>query len=80
VHMTANIPARDYLSWQSRRDLFEKTVAHLRDDVTLTGIGEPDQVVGRAIRVSDEPYTIVGVMPPEFEFPTPTWRCGFLSA
>jgi predicted permease len=26
-------------------------------------------VVGRAIRLSDEPYTIVGVMPPEFEFP-----------
>jgi hypothetical protein len=26
-------------------------------------------VVGHAIRVSEEPYLIVGVMPPEFEFP-----------
>jgi putative ABC transport system permease protein len=116
------IPARHYLRWLSRTDLFDKTAAHVRDDVTVTGIGEPalviarrtttglfsllgvrarlgraledtddnpsapnaavlsdrlwrrlyhadPGVVGRAIRVSDEPYTIVGVMPPEFEFP-----------
>jgi predicted permease len=27
------------------------------------------RVIGRAIRISDEAFTIVGVMPPEFEFP-----------
>jgi hypothetical protein len=26
-------------------------------------------VIGRAITISDESYIIVGVMPPEFEFP-----------
>jgi putative ABC transport system permease protein len=30
--------------------------------------GDP-RVIGRAIRISDEAFTIVGVMPPEFEFP-----------
>ncbi len=102
--------------------MFEKTAAHLRDDVTITGAGEPQQVlarrtstglfsllgvharlgrtltdadgefnapnaavlsdrlwrrmfhadpgvVGRTFTVLDEIYTIVGVMPLEFEFP-----------
>src|SRR5260370_1221422 len=110
------ISSHDYLTWSNRRDLFEKTAGHLRDDVTIYGAGEPDQViarrttpglfsmlgvpaklgrplgsgdrkalltdrlwrrrfhadpaaVGRTITISDEAYTIVGVMPPEFEFP-----------
>src|SRR5580658_5238258 len=29
------------------------------------------RAIGRAIRISDEAFTIVGVMPPEFEFPLP---------
>ncbi|MEO8025058.1 MAG: ABC transporter permease [Bryobacteraceae bacterium] len=111
--------AQDYLAWHSRTDLFEKLAAHLRDDVTVTGLGEPRQiisrrvtpeffsllgapaklgrvlpdaenapdqavlsdrlwrsmfnadpaVIGRAFRIFDEVYTIVGVMPKEFEFP-----------
>ena len=110
------ISSHDYLTWSNRRDLFEKTGGDLRDDVTIYGAGEPDQViarrttpgllsmlgvpaklgrplgdgdheallsdrlwrrrfhadpaaVGRTITISDEAYTIVGVMPAEFEFP-----------
>ena len=120
----ANISSKEYLWWRDRRDLFEKMAAQQRDDVVVTGIGEPDQViaqrttgglfsllgvhaqlgrtlidsddelnspnaavlsdrlwrrlfhadpgvVGRAMTVSDEVCTIVGVMPPEFEFSQP---------
>jgi len=116
------VPAQEYLTWRSRADVFEKTAAHLRDDVTIIGIGEPQQilarrtstglfsmlgvharlgrtltdsdgefnapnaavlsdrlwrgmfhadphVVGRTFTALDEVYTIVGVMPMEFEFP-----------
>lgn len=115
------LPPQDYLSLRSRTDVFDKSAAYVRDDVTATGIGEPVQVivrrtsaglfsllgvharlgralvesdddsrapnaavlsdrfwqrvyhadpgvVGRTIQLSDEPYTIIGVMPPEFEF------------
>ncbi len=118
----SRVPAQDYLRWLNRSDVFEKSAAHLRDDVTFTGAGEPQQVVarrtstglfsllgvhahlgrtlmdsdgefnapnaavlsdrlwrrlfhadpgaiGRAIDILDARYTIVGVMPPEFEFP-----------
>lgn len=118
---TVNISSEEYLRWRNRGDLFEKIAAYHRDDVTVTGIGAPDQVIAqrttgglfsllgahaklgrtlmdsddelrspnvavlsdrlwrrlfhadprviaRAITVSDEAYTIVGVMPPEFEF------------
>ncbi len=116
------VPAQDYLIWRNRGDVFETTAAHLRDDVTVTDAGEPQQVlarrtspglfsllgvrarlgrtltesdgefntpnvavlsdrlwrrmfhadpgvVGRTFRVMDDVYTIVGVMPLEFEFP-----------
>src|SRR6266481_8392317 len=114
--------AQDYLTMRSRSDVFDKTAAHVRDDVTITGAGEPQQViarrtsaglfsllgvharlgrslmesdgefnapnaavlgdrlwrrmfhadpniVGRTFTALDELYTIVGVMPMEFEFP-----------
>src|SRR5260370_694597 len=116
------VPAQDYLTMRSRGDVFEKTEAHLRDDVTITGAGEPQQVigwrtsaglfsmlgvharigrtlagsdgelnapkaavlsdrlwrrmfhadptvVGRTFTALDEVYTVVGVMPLEFELP-----------
>jgi putative ABC transport system permease protein len=119
--LQSGIPAADYLFWRDRTDLFDKTIPFLRDFVTMTGAGDPDQVisvrigagifsvlgaharlgrplaesdgefnvpnaavlsdrfwhrhfhgdprvVGRAIVVADEIFTIVGVMPPEFEF------------
>src|SRR5216684_867411 len=39
--IATRVPAQDYLLWRSRGDVFEKMVAHLRDDVTFTGAGEP---------------------------------------
>ena len=114
------VPVKDYQRWAGRNDLFEKTGPYIRDTVTLTGGGEPEQIVavrslglfpvlgvtarlgrtlvasddaegsqnvavlsdrlwrrryhadpaaiGRSITISDEAYTIVGVMPPDFEF------------
>ena len=41
------ISSHDYLTWSSRSDLFEKTGGDLRDDVTIYGAGEPDQVIAR---------------------------------
>ena len=118
----SGVAAADYMRWSERRDIFEKTVPYLRDIVTLTGGGEPEQVpalrtsgalfqvlgthagmgrtllesddepgaakvavisdrlwrrrfqadprvVGRSLTISDEVFTIVGVMPREFAFP-----------
>ncbi|HXB73824.1 MAG TPA: ABC transporter permease [Candidatus Acidoferrales bacterium] len=120
--LISGVPAQDYMRWRDRSDLFEKTVPFLRDIVTITGAGDPDQVialrtagglfpllgmrprigralvdsddepgsakvavisdrlwrrrfhgdpaaVGRPITVSEEVFTIAGVMGPEFEFP-----------
>jgi putative ABC transport system permease protein len=118
----SGVAAEDYLRWNDRGDLFEKTVPYIRDNVTLTGAGDPDQIIalrasgalfpmlgvrprvgrwllesdddpaaarvavisdrlwrrrfhadptiiGRAITVSEEVFTIAGVMPREFSFP-----------
>lgn len=115
------MPAKDYLRWRDRRDLFLTSVPFVKDMVTLGGIDRPDQmfalrtegrlftmlgaraaigralldtdddagdvvviadrlwdrvfhrdpgIVGRNVIIADQPYTIVGVMPPMFEFPT----------
>jgi putative ABC transport system permease protein len=53
------IPAADYLRWRDRTDLFEKTVAYTKDWVTLTGGGEPDQVI--ALRTSGALFPLLGV-------------------
>ena len=119
----SGVAAEDYLRWNDRSDLFEKTVPYIRDTVTLTGAGDPDQIIalrasgalfpmlgvrprvgrwllesdddpaaarvavisdrlwrrrfhadptiiGRAITVSEEVFTIAGVMPREFAFPS----------
>src|SRR5215467_713687 len=39
------VPAQDYLRWRDRNDLFDKTIPYMRDTVTLTGDGQPDQVI-----------------------------------
>src|SRR5579872_992113 len=114
------VPVIHFQRWSGRSDLFEKIAPYTRDTVTLTGDGEPEQVVGvrsvglfpllgirarsgralipsddeggtrnvvvlsdrlwqrryhadpgvigRRMTISDQPYSIVGVMPPEFEF------------
>ena len=118
---TFGMPAKDYLRWRDRGDLFQTSAPFVRDMVTLGGIDTPDQmfairtegrlftmlgaratlgrmlletdddagdvvvlsdrlwervfrrdpsILGRHIVIADQPYTIVGVMPPSFEFPT----------
>ncbi len=116
----SGVPVRDYQRWAGRSDVLEKTAPYLRDTVTLTGGGEPEQVIavrsiglfpvlgiparlgrtlmpsddaegprnvavlsdrlwrrryhadpgviGRGVTISSEAYTVVGVMPPDFEF------------
>jgi putative ABC transport system permease protein len=116
------IPPEHYQLLESRRDIFDRTAPYVKDVVTLTNVGEPEQVfaertstqvfsllgvparlgrslvdsddvpgapnvavlsdrlwrrlfhadpgvIGRTITASEEVYTIVGVMPVEFEFP-----------
>jgi putative ABC transport system permease protein len=57
--MMSGVPAKDYLRWGGRADLFEKTVPYLKDTVTLTGGGEPDQVV--AVRTTGALFPLLGV-------------------
>jgi len=116
---TIGISAQEYFPWRLRTDLFEKTVPFVKDILTVTGAGDPDQVavlrasadllpllgtraglgralvesddganvavisdrlwhrrfrgdpgvVGRPVTLSDEIFTVVGVMPPQFDFP-----------
>jgi putative ABC transport system permease protein len=119
--LSTGIPAQEYRRWCDRSDLFERISPYLQDFVTLTGSGEPDQVIalrtsgalfpllgsraqigralvdsddgpgdvnaavisdrlwrrrfhgdpgviGRAMTVSGESFTVAGVMPREFEF------------
>ena len=117
------VPVNDYQRWAGRSDIFERIAPYIRDTVTLTGDGEPDQVIavrslglfpvlgiparlgrtliasdddegprnvavlsdrlwrrryhadpgviGRGITISNEAYTIVGVMPRDFAFRYP---------
>ena len=119
----SGVPVKDYQRWAGRSDIFERMTPYVRDTVTLTGDGEPEQVIavrslglfavlgiparsgrtlmasddqegprkvavlsdrlwrrryhadpgviGRGVAISDEAYTIVGVMPPDFEFRYP---------
>src|SRR5713226_1342029 len=116
----SGVPIKDYQRWAGRSDIFERIAPYIRDTVTLTGDGEPDQVIavrslglfpvlgiparlgrtliasdddegprnvavlsdrlwrrryhadpgviGRGITISNEAYTIVGVMPRDLAF------------
>src|SRR5690349_10252106 len=58
--MMSGVPARDYLRWRGRADVFEKTVPYLKDTVTLTGAaGPPDQIV--AVRTAGALFPLLGV-------------------
>ena len=52
------ISAADYLSWQ-HNDIFTQTVPYVRDMITLTGAGEPDQFF--ALRASGALFPLLGV-------------------
>ncbi|MEO7142604.1 MAG: ABC transporter permease, partial [Bryobacteraceae bacterium] len=120
---TVGISAAECLEWRTRTDLFQKVMPYMKDVVTMTGIGEPVQIValrtsvdlfptlgvrarlgralvdsddkfnttniavlsdrmwrrlfhadpgivGRGITLSGNVYTVVGVMPVEFQFPS----------
>jgi len=54
----SGVPARDYLRWCDRRELFEATVPYVKDVVTLTGGVEPDQVY--ALRASGALFPLLG--------------------
>jgi putative ABC transport system permease protein len=54
----ASVPVRDYQRWAGRGDIFERTAAYLRDTVTLTGDGEPEQII--AVRTSGL-FPVLGV-------------------
>ncbi len=114
------VPAKHYQRWAGRPDVFEHIAPYIRDTETITGEGEPEQVIavrsqrllpalgvaaalgraltpaddepgaahvavlshrlwrrryqgdpnviGRALTISGSVYSIVGVMPPDFEF------------
>lgn len=49
----------DYLSFSNRRDLFSLSAPLIRDSVTLTGAGEPDQFF--AVRTTGALFALLGV-------------------
>src|SRR2546421_10883 len=53
------VTAAEYLEWRERGDLFAKTAAYVRDMVTVTGDGDPDQVW--LLRVSAGLFPMLGV-------------------
>ena len=52
------VSAADYFRWRDRTDLFEATVPYLRDTVTLTAAGEPDQII--VLRTSGALFPVLG--------------------
>ena len=48
----SGVPVRHYRRWADRSDVFEKIAPYIRDTVTLTGDGEPEQVIAvRSLRL-----------------------------
>ncbi len=48
----SGVPVMHYQRWADRSDVFEQTAAYIRDTVTLTGDGEPEQVIAvRSLRL-----------------------------
>jgi putative ABC transport system permease protein len=50
----------------------------LSDGLWRRKFGAAPDIVGRAVRIDDEPYSVIGVMPAGFRFPEPTelWTLG----
>jgi hypothetical protein len=48
----APVPIKDYQRLANRNDIFEKIAPYIRDTITLTGNGEPEQVIAvRSLRL-----------------------------
>jgi putative ABC transport system permease protein len=43
--LSSNVPIKDYQRWANQNDIFEKMAPYIKDIVTLTGSGDPEQVV-----------------------------------
>jgi len=41
----SGVPVKDYHRWAGRSDIFERIAPYIRDTVTLTGDGEPEQII-----------------------------------
>ncbi|HEX6315308.1 MAG TPA: ABC transporter permease [Gemmatimonadaceae bacterium] len=56
----------------------EHRLAVLSDGLWRRTFGAAQDIVGRAVRIDDEPFTIIGVMPSNFRFPerTDLWTLG----
>ncbi len=67
--------AADYFRWRERTDLFEATVPYLRDTVTLTAAGEPDQII--VVRTSGALFSVLGRESRCSERPAVLWRREF---
>jgi len=46
-------------------------VVMLGHSLWVRGFGGDQNVIGRSVIINEQPYTVVGVMPPEFNFPPP---------
>lgn len=54
----SGVPIKDCQRWADRNDIFEKIAPYIRDTVTLTGGGEPEQVIAvRSLRL----FPVLGV-------------------
>ena len=53
------VTAQDFLLLRRRADLFDKAVAYVRDDVTVTGTAEPAQAIVK--RISAGAFSMLGV-------------------
>jgi predicted permease len=42
---SSGVPVKDYQRWAQRSDVFEEIAPYVRDTVTLTGDGDPEQVI-----------------------------------
>ena len=49
-------------------------VALIGDGLWKRHFGADVQVVGKSVQLNGEPYTIIGVMPPDYNFPSPTYE------
>ncbi len=49
-------------------------VALIGDGLWRRRFGADPQIVGRNVQLNGEPYTIIGVMPPNFNFPSPNYE------
>src|SRR5580698_3019492 len=56
--MWSGVPVEDYQRWAGRSDVFEKIAPYIRDTVTLTGDGYPEQVI--AVR-SRRLFPVLGI-------------------